>query len=97
MAAVKERTADGSPVTLLAHSAGGWLARVFLLGYGTADIDRLITIGSPHLPPPEVCLHSVVLSAQQPPTSSMLMLCMASHGLISSKSKSTRQVSCISC
>ncbi len=51
---VKERVADGSPITILAHSAGGWLARVFLLGYGTADIDRLITIGSPHLPPPEV-------------------------------------------
>lgn len=29
--AVEERSADGSPVTLLAHSAGGWLSRVFLL------------------------------------------------------------------
>ena len=56
VAEVKERTADGSPITLLAHSAGGWLARVFLLGYGTADIDRLITVGSPHLPPPDVGL-----------------------------------------
>ena len=55
VAEVKERVADGSPITLLAHSAGGWLARVYLLGYGTADIDRLITVGSPHLPPPDVC------------------------------------------
>lgn len=91
VAAVKERTADGSPVTLLAHSAGGWLARVFLLGYGTADIDRLITIGSPHLPPPEVCLKSMILSAQQPLFSSMLMLCMALHGLRSFKSRSIRK------
>ena len=29
--AVEDRSADGSPVTLLAHSAGGWLSRVFLL------------------------------------------------------------------
>jgi hypothetical protein len=29
--AVEERSAGGSPVTLLAHSAGGWLSRVFLL------------------------------------------------------------------
>lgn len=55
LAEVKDRVSDGSPITLLAHSAGGWLARVFLLGYGTSDIDRLITVGSPHLPPPEVC------------------------------------------
>ena len=32
--------------------AGGWLARVFLLDFGTAGIDRLVTLGSPHLPPP---------------------------------------------
>lgn len=29
--AVEEQAADGAPVTLLAHSAGGWLSRVFLL------------------------------------------------------------------
>ncbi|KAK9827302.1 hypothetical protein WJX81_002605 [Elliptochloris bilobata] len=42
----------GGPVTLVAHSAGGWLARVYLLGYGTAGITRLVTLGAPHLPPP---------------------------------------------
>ena len=45
---------DGAPVTLLAHSAGGWLARVYLLGFGTSGIDRLVTLGSPHQPPPQV-------------------------------------------
>ncbi|KAK9829466.1 hypothetical protein WJX72_006040 [[Myrmecia] bisecta] len=43
---------DG-PVTLLAHSAGGWLARVYLLGFGTDRVDRLVTLGSPHNPPSE--------------------------------------------
>lgn len=51
--AVKTAT-DGAPVTMLAHSAGGWLSRVYLLTVGTAGIDRLVTIGSPHSPPPQV-------------------------------------------
>lgn len=51
---VKMQT-DGAPVTMLAHSAGGWLSRVYLLSKGTAGIDRLVTIGSPHSPPPQVC------------------------------------------
>lgn len=51
---VTEET-DGGPVALLAHSAGGWLARVYLLGYGPQGvIDKLLTLGSPHLPPPKV-------------------------------------------
>ena len=29
------RQTGGGPVTLLAHSAGGWLARVYLLSFGT--------------------------------------------------------------
>jgi pimeloyl-ACP methyl ester carboxylesterase len=49
--AVKRRC-GGGPVTLIAHSAGGWLARVYLLGFGTAGITRLVTLGAPHLPPP---------------------------------------------
>lgn len=45
----------GGPVTLLAHSAGGWLGRVYLLGFGTQDrITKFVTLGSPHLPPLEV-------------------------------------------
>ena len=46
----------GGPVSLLAHSAGGWLARVYLLGFGTKGIDRLVTLGSPHQPPPKVLM-----------------------------------------
>ena len=40
-AAVEEsrRQTDGGPVTLLAHSAGGWLARVYLLSFGTEGED----------------------------------------------------------
>ena len=30
-----QQQTDGGPVTLLAHSAGGWLARVYLLSFGT--------------------------------------------------------------
>jgi pimeloyl-ACP methyl ester carboxylesterase len=42
------------PITLLAHSAGGWLGRVFMLDYGTSalGIDRFVSLGSPHQPPP---------------------------------------------
>lgn len=48
-----KREADGAPLTLLAHSAGGWLGRVYLKDFGTAGIDRLVSLGSPHQPPPE--------------------------------------------
>ncbi|KAK3280552.1 hypothetical protein CYMTET_11611 [Cymbomonas tetramitiformis] len=47
----KEASDNGS-VCLLAHSAGGWLARVWMLEYGTDDVDKLLTLGSPLLPPP---------------------------------------------
>lgn len=43
---------DNPQVTLLAHSAGGWLARVYLAEFGTADVAALVSLGSPHLPPP---------------------------------------------
>ena len=32
--------------------AGGWLGRVYLLDWGTAGVDRYVSLGSPHLPPP---------------------------------------------
>ena len=48
-------------MTLLAHSAGGWLGRLYLLGFGTAGIDRLVSIGSPHQPPPQVSMQSKAL------------------------------------
>lgn len=47
-----KRAVDGGPITLLCHSAGGWLGRVFMLDYGVTGIDRYITLGSPHAPPP---------------------------------------------
>ena len=44
---------NGAPVTLLAHSAGGWLGRVWLLGDGRADaVAAFVSVGSPHAPPP---------------------------------------------
>ncbi|CAI5524175.1 unnamed protein product [Closterium sp. Naga37s-1] len=39
-------------VSLVAHSAGGWLARLYLAEYGHADVALLLSLGSPHLPPP---------------------------------------------
>jgi hypothetical protein len=38
---------------MLCHSAGGWLARLYLQDFGTAGFDRLVSLGSPHRPPPE--------------------------------------------
>ncbi|MEW5306959.1 MAG: hypothetical protein WDW36_009386 [Sanguina aurantia] len=43
---------DGGPITMLTHSAGGWLGRVYLHGFGTAGVDRFVSLGSPHQPPP---------------------------------------------
>jgi pimeloyl-ACP methyl ester carboxylesterase len=52
--ALRERTAKGSPpAAILSHSAGGWLARVYLQDFGTEGFDRLVSLGSPHRPPPE--------------------------------------------
>ncbi|KAJ0231499.1 Uncharacterized protein HA466_0299150 [Hirschfeldia incana] len=43
---------QGQGLSLIGHSAGGWLARVYMEEYGTADISLLLTLGTPHLPPP---------------------------------------------
>lgn len=54
--AVKELRArtqsDAPPAAMLSHSAGGWLARVYLSDFGTEGFDRLVSLGSPHNPPP---------------------------------------------
>jgi len=50
--AVKQKT-DGAPITLLAHSAGGWLGRIYMKDYGTTGIENFVTLGSPHDPPPK--------------------------------------------
>ncbi|VVB14957.1 unnamed protein product [Arabis nemorensis] len=44
--------AQGQRLSLIGHSAGGWLARVYMEEYGNSDISLLLTLGTPHLPPP---------------------------------------------
>lgn len=41
MDALKRRV-GGGPITMLTHSAGGWLGRVYLLDYGTDGVDRWV-------------------------------------------------------
>lgn len=48
--ALKEK-GHTSPATMLTHSAGGWLGRVYLNDFGCQGVDRLVSLGSPHLPP----------------------------------------------
>ncbi|XP_021769281.1 uncharacterized protein LOC110733526 [Chenopodium quinoa] len=45
--------AQGRPLSLIGHSAGGWLARVYMEEFGKSDISLLLTLGTPHLPPPK--------------------------------------------
>lgn len=48
--------ADGSGqdgVSLLGHSAGGWLARVYLARYAGHNVRTLVTLGTPHAVPPQ--------------------------------------------
>lgn len=47
-----KRATDGAPITILAHSAGGWMGRVYMLDFGTTGIDKFVSLGSPHNPPP---------------------------------------------
>lgn len=53
-AAVAEakQLAQGGSVSIIGHSAGGWLARVFMEEFGDSGISLLLTLGTPHLPPP---------------------------------------------
>lgn len=41
-------SADGN-VSLIGHSAGGWLARVYMEEFGLSNISLLLTLGTPHL------------------------------------------------
>ncbi|KAI4356174.1 hypothetical protein L6164_000218 [Bauhinia variegata] len=45
--------AQGKTLSLIGHSAGGWLARVYMEEYGFSHISLLLTLGTPHLPPPK--------------------------------------------
>ncbi|TKY75526.1 hypothetical protein E2542_SST04294 [Spatholobus suberectus] len=40
-------------LSLIGHSAGGWLARVYMEEFGRSHISLLLTLGTPHLPPPK--------------------------------------------
>ncbi|CAA7061467.1 unnamed protein product [Microthlaspi erraticum] len=44
--------AQGERLSLIGHSAGGWLARVYMEEYGNSHVSLLLTLGTPHLPPP---------------------------------------------
>ncbi|GAB2227503.1 hypothetical protein Droror1_Dr00009325 [Drosera rotundifolia] len=45
--------AQGKTLSLIGHSAGGWLARVYMEEFGMSDISLLLTLGTPHTPPPK--------------------------------------------
>ncbi|GAB4839495.1 hypothetical protein Ancab_029019 [Ancistrocladus abbreviatus] len=45
--------AGGETLSLIGHSAGGWLARVYMEEFGTSQISLLLTLGTPHTPPPK--------------------------------------------
>ena len=47
-AVAEAKAASGDDrVTLVAHSAGGWMARVYLNDYGVDDVRALVSLGSP--------------------------------------------------
>eukprot|EP00798_Chlamydomonas_sp_ICE-L_P010647 gene10647-12327_t len=51
MKELRAEIGDG-PITMLTHSAGGWLGRLYLRDFGTEGVDRFVSLGSPHRPPP---------------------------------------------
>ncbi|CAL5380777.1 unnamed protein product [Camellia sinensis] len=48
-----KKLTGGGTLSLIGHSAGGWLARVYMQEFGLSDISLLLTLGTPHLPPPK--------------------------------------------
>ena len=42
-------TLAGGKISLIGHSAGGWLARVYMEEFDASDISLLLTLGTPHL------------------------------------------------
>ncbi|KAJ7519855.1 hypothetical protein O6H91_20G058400 [Diphasiastrum complanatum] len=50
---VAKDLSSSDKVSIIGHSAGGWLARVYMAEFGTSDIALLLTLGTPHLPPPK--------------------------------------------
>ncbi|CAK8569398.1 unnamed protein product [Lathyrus sativus] len=49
----KELAPPGSTLSLIGHSAGGWLARLYMEQFGVSHISLLLTLGTPHLPAPK--------------------------------------------
>ncbi|PNT65799.1 hypothetical protein BRADI_3g02817v3 [Brachypodium distachyon] len=49
VAEAKELCSPDGKLSLIGHSAGGWLARVYMEEFGTSDISLLLTLGTPHL------------------------------------------------
>ncbi|CAJ1936874.1 unnamed protein product [Sphenostylis stenocarpa] len=49
----KESANGFETVSLVGHSAGGWLARVYMQEFGYSHVSLLLTLGTPHLPPPK--------------------------------------------
>ncbi|KAF5192726.1 alpha/beta-Hydrolases superfamily protein [Thalictrum thalictroides] len=45
--------AEDGCLSVIGHSAGGWLARVYMEEFGISDISLLLTLGTPHRPPPK--------------------------------------------
>ncbi|KAK6919827.1 GPI inositol-deacylase PGAP1-like [Dillenia turbinata] len=45
--------ASGRSLSIIGHSAGGWLARVYMEEFGPSNISLLLTLGTPHQPPPK--------------------------------------------
>ncbi|KAI3965952.1 hypothetical protein MKX01_010909 [Papaver californicum] len=53
MLLAQEADGGGGCVSLVGHSAGGWLARLYMEEFGTSNISLLLTLGSPLSPPPK--------------------------------------------
>lgn len=39
----------GGALSFIGHSAGGWLARVYMQEFGFSNVSLLLTLGTPHL------------------------------------------------
>lgn len=53
IAAAKGEMGGDTRVSLVGHSAGGWLARVYMSEFGISDVAMLLSLGTPHLAPPK--------------------------------------------
>ena len=49
-----EQDISTKPYSLVGHSLGGLVGRIYAQKYGTANLDRIITLGTPHLGVPQV-------------------------------------------